>query len=246
MSRNLPLLALPLLLLTTLAAASCGSSRSQPASTPTLSAASATATEEDIDSTISQLVLDYINIKDMPIDHKVYYTDASGTDWVRFDARVTAAICRAGPQEGPTGAVSGVMNKAQGENWELVNLGAGDIQCGIPTNVQVGLGFQVCSASEEELNNAIKEFDLAHSAPTIKDTDEKICGKAYYTDTSGTNWVMYSMLPIPGLTGSTYGIVKKVLTGNWEGVNMGSAAVECGLPEDVQVGLGFKYCPPGT
>jgi len=235
--------------LMTALAAGCASSNTEGnalSGTPTHTAVFAppfATSEEDIDGVIRQLVFDYINIKDIPIDKKTHYTDSSGTDWVRFDVHVPEDAIRAGV---PPGAWEyGFLKKAPGENWELVNLGAGNIQCGAPPDVQTGLGFGICPASEEELNKAIEAFLLNGPARSRKATDVKIDSKAYYTDSSGTEWARFSILPIPHLTGATYGIMKRVPGGNWEGVNFGSAAVECGLREDVQTGLGFRYCAHG-
>ena len=253
MKKGLLLSILALILVSALAEGSCGSSEKQrdgqsSSNTPTQSPTSATASatsEEEIDGVIRQLFWDYEHIKDVTIDGKTKYVDSSGTDWIRFDAHMTDEICRAGPQPGPTGPVSGFMKKAPGENWALVNLGIGDIQCGVPADVQTGLGFSVCPASEEEINNAIKDFVLGHSAPAVKAPDVKISRKVYYTDPSGTNWAEFCILGIPNLTGPVYGFMKKVPGGDWEGVNFGSGGVECGLPADVQSGLGFAYCEHG-
>jgi len=245
MSRKLLLFALSLLL-AALAAASCGSDTSQPQSTPTLSAASPTATEEDIESNIRQMVWDYEYTRNVTVDRTIKYTDSSGAEWVRFDANITDHICIAGPQAGPTGQFSGIMTKAPDQDWELVNLGVGDIQCGVPTDVQTGLEFDACSASEEELDNAIEDWLLSGPAVGTKGSDLRIARKAYYTDSSGTDWVDFCLLSVPNKANSAYGIMRRVAGGKWQGVSVGSAAVECGLPEDVQVGLGFKYCPPGT
>lgn len=246
MERKLLLCLLAPALIVTLAGSSCGSFSKQEGEgadmgTPTQSAPSGTATvtlEDDIDSTVRGMIFDYIHFDDIVIERTVYYTDSSGTDWVRFDIHVPDALT-------PEAWEYGFMKKAPGDNWELVNLGAGDIQCGVPEDVQTGLGFGACPASEEELDRAIKAYLLSGPALTIEETDLRISGKAYYVDSSGTKWVRFSMLPIPHVTAATYGIMKKVAAGNWEGVGFGSAAVECGLPEDVQTGLGFPYCPHG-
>ena len=240
-------------LMTALAAGSCESSKQEgpmtsdpTAATPSIMPATASATdEEDIDGVIRQLFWDYERVKDVTIEGKTNYVDSSGTEWIRFDAHMGDEICRAGPQPGPAGAVSGLMKKVPGGNWELINLGVGDVQCGVPADVQTGLGFATCPASEEELNEAIENYLLTGPARSRKHTDVKIVRKAYYTDSSGTNWAEFCILGIPNLTGPTYGFMKKVAGGNWEGVNFGSGAVECGLPEDVQTGLGFAYCEHG-
>ncbi len=76
--------------------------------------------------------------------------------------------------------------------------------------------------------------------------DVTIGEKRYYNDPSGTTWVEFVASPIrKGTAEGGYGIIKKVPGGSWELVNYGTGAVECGLPEDVQVGLGFDYCPHG-
>lgn len=238
---------LVLALMMVLAASACASSNKQKESIPTPSAESATTTatyEEDIDGVIRQLVFDYGRIREVEIDKKTYYSDSSGTEWIRFDMNVTEDnIGRAGPQPGPTGPVSGFMKKAPGENWELVNLGTGNVQCGAPADVQTGLGFALCTASERELDEAIEAYLLNGPGRGRKDTDVKISRKAYFVDSSGTNWVMFAILPIPNLTSSTYGIMKKDPEGGWEGVSFGSGGAECGLTADVQSGLGFAYCP---
>lgn len=243
MNRNLPPLALPLLLLAAFAVSSCASSNNSPQSTPTLSAASATATEADIDGTIVQMVWDYLHIANLTIGRTIHYTDAAGTNWVRFDADTPDQIAPAGPQAGPTGAFSGIMNMAGGGKLDLFDLGLGDIQCGAPADVETGLGFDVCPASEAELDKAIRDYIYNGSAPAAQDV--KISRKAYYTDSSGTDWVEFKVLGIPHRSDPLYGFAKRVPGGNWEGVNRGTGAVECGLPEDVQIGLGFPYCPLG-
>lgn len=250
MKKSLLLSALALMLVTALAGASCSSSKKheEGATTPRQSTTSATATasyEEDIDGAINQLFWDYEHVKDVTIDRTIRYTDSLGTAWVTFNAHVTrGSICRAGPQPGATGPVSGLLKRALGETWELVNLGVGDIQCGVPADVQSGLGFGVCPASEDELNNAIERFVLSRS--NMKATDVKISRKAYYTDPSGTDWVEFCILGIRSMTTPSYGFMKKVPGTKWEGVSgAGTYQVECGLPEDVQSGLGFPYCPHG-
>ncbi|MGD0114839.1 MAG: hypothetical protein ABSC13_02395 [Dehalococcoidia bacterium] len=235
----LPMLAL---LLAALAAASCSSSNNSPQSTPTLSAPSATATEADIDSVITQLISDYIHIDDMPIDRTTQYTDASGTEWVRFDVHVPDDALREGVSAGAWQV--GLMKRAPGGNWELVDVGVGDIQCGVPSDVQAGLGFDICPPDEEQLNDAIIGWLSSGPAFGIQRANLRIDRKTYYTDAWGTQWVRFSMLPIPDLTSSTYGIMRRIPGGNWEGADFGSALVECSVPADVQVGLGFHKCNP--
>jgi len=251
MKRKLLLSMLPLVLMAALTGSSCESSKKQSESTPTQPAIPATASatyEGDIDGVIRQLFWDYVHVKDVGIDRKIYYADSSGTDWIRFDVDVTAEVFPAGPQPGGTGPVYGFMKKVPGENWRLVGLGTGDIQCGVPADVQTGLGFAVCSASEEELNNAIKDFVLenfvlGYLAPTAEDV--RISRKAYYTDSSGTDWVEFKVLPIRNLTDPAYGFMRRAPGGNWVGVGgPGTSGVECGLPVDVQAGLGFAVCQP--
>jgi hypothetical protein len=214
-------------------------------STPTESAAPTTVTEEDTEGAILQVVRDYEYTTNVTIDRTVMYRDSSGAEWVRFDANVTVHICVEGPQAGPTGPLSGIMTKPADQDWELVNLGVGDVQCGVPTDVQTALGFDVCSASEEELDRAIKDWLLSGPAVGMKERDLRVARKTHYTDSYGTEWVAFCLLSVPDTANSAYGIMKRIAGGNWQGVNVGSAAVECGLPEEAQTGLGFPYCPHG-
>jgi len=240
--KSLLLSMLAMWLMTGLATGSCESSKKQSESTPSQSAISATATaayEGDVDSVIRQLVFDYIGIKDMPIDREIDYTDGSGTEWIRFDVHV--------PEGVPAGSWSyGIIKKTPGENWELVNVGVGNIQCGLPTNVQTGLGFDLCPDSEEELDNVIKDFLLSGLGRPGGATNVKIARKSYYTDSTGTEWARFSILGIPDLTDPVYGNMKKVPGGTWEGVDFGSALVGCDLPEDVRGALDLYSCPPGS
>jgi hypothetical protein len=111
------------------------------------------------------------------------------------------------------------------------------------TPTQSAISATASATYEEEINRIIKDLVLSKDAPTIK--DERVDKKSYYTDSSGTNWIGFVVSPIPeGVTDPAYGIMKKIPGGNWELVNLGTGGVECGLPADVQSGLGFPvFCP---
>ena len=136
------------------------------------------------------------------------------------------------------------MKRLPDGNWELVNIGSGGLQCGLPADVQTGLGFSLMPGFRGKLNKGIETFVLSRSNMTAADV--KISRKANYTDSSGTNWAEFCILGIPNLTGPSYGFMKKGPGEDWLGVSgAGTYQVECGLPADVQAGLGFAYCPQG-
>ncbi len=252
MSRNLPLFALSLLLLAALAAAACGSSKGAPASTPTPSAASATAREEAAANAIARIMSDYLHFETITIDGRTYLTDGVvddersctdswGNDWAKFAVHFTPWHAPDQPVP-PTATDSGLVKREPGGNWELAAFGQGDIQCGIPPDAQTALGFDICPASEEELNNAIRSYTLARAGPNIKDVT--VDSKKYYTDSSGTDWVQFVLSPLPiGVTDDAYGFMKKVPGGDWQGVaGPGTAEVECSLPLEVQLALSYHSC----
>lgn len=240
--------------LVTALAAGCGASSNKEATalsgTPTQTAvfASPSATlEEDIDEIIQGLVLSRVapTIKDVNISGKHYYTDSSGTNWIAFDASF--------PTPAPIPPGYGIVKKAAGQNWELVaGIGATAVVCDLPSDVQAGLGFDVCepdafatasAASGEDVDEVIRDFVLSRSG--FKDV--RVEHKTYYTDSSGTIWLRFTVSPLPeGLTDPASGVMKKAPGGRWEGVAGPGTALEwrCDLPEDVQRGLGFSVCSP--
>ena len=186
-------------------------------------------------------------IKDVGVSSKYHYIDSSGTEWIEFEVLATPVSVRPG---------YGIVRKVSGGDWELVaGVGVANIACELPADVQSGLGFAVCqtdavatasAASGQDVDKAIRDYALGLSAPTIKDV--RIDKKTYYTDSSGTVWVAYHLYPLPEeVTDPAYGIMKRQPGGSWVGVaGPGTALIQCGLPEDVQTGLGLRYCPPET
>ncbi len=248
--KSLLLFLLALALVAALATGSCESSKKQNESTPTESvvpSATPATCQDDTDSVITQQLQDY-ECEAVTIDEKACYVGSSGTSWIKFDAHLAQALCPLGQRTGPIEPVTGILKMPPDEGWELDNLGVGDVQCGIPSEVQTGLGFEVCPASEERLDQAIKDWLISGPALGIQESKLKISREALYTDASGTDWAEFCLLPIPNVSSSTYGFMKKVAGANWQGVNFGSAFVECHLPANVQSGLGFPNpdCPPGS
>jgi len=206
-------------------------------------APTASETEQSIDGVIGQLFWDYMHFKDVRIDRKIYYTDSSASQWIRFDVHIIADVSPTEAQPDDTSAVYGFMKRAPSKDWELVNLGTGDIQCGLPVDVQTGLGFAACSASEEQLYKALKDLILVRTH--FKDADVKISSKAHYTDASRTDWVEFHLLPIPHLTDPAWGFMVKPPGGNWQVVaGPATGPLECGFPADVQKAFTSRTCSP--
>ena len=106
---------------------------------PDAFATASAASGEDVNEVIRDFVLSRSGFKDIRVEHKTYYTDSSGTIWLRFAVSPLP--------EGVTDPASGLMKKAPGGSWEGV-AGPGTAlswRCDLPEDVQRGLGFAVCS-----------------------------------------------------------------------------------------------------
>ena len=150
MKRKVLLSFLALVLATSLAEGSCGSSKKQGAgqsssNTPTQSATSAAVSatpEEDIDEIITSLVLSRIGptFKGLPVSSKNihlgskhYYTDSSGTSWIGVGVNVVF-------EDGSESAI-GILGKVLGGDWELLSLATGPVGQNLPDDVKKGLGI---------------------------------------------------------------------------------------------------------
>jgi hypothetical protein len=218
--------------------------------TPTQSAASATATAgyvADVDEAIKSLLRSRIygaqEVKDLRVTAKYFYIDPSGADWVLFGLS---------PQLSATSY--GIAKNPSDESWELVaGIGTNATECDLSPDVQQGLGITPCQPDAtatasadigQDVDKAIRNYCVRNGYPNI--TDVRIDSKNYYTDSSGTLWMRFSVFPLPeGVTDHAVGIMKRAPDGEWVGASPpGTALIQCGLPQDVQTGLGFAYCPP--
>jgi len=187
--------------------------------------------EEDIDKIITDFVMDLSgpNTQSVGIDSKSYYTDSSAGTWIKF----TASVIREVAAEGP---FSGIITKARGGEWQLINLEMGSMECDIPVDVQSGLGLTVCPTTYGQDIDA----EIRRLVPEPTDSDISIYYKHFYTDSSGTEWVRFQVLPMPkGIGDPRRGIMTRPAGGGWELLAFGSGGEECGLPADVQTGLGY-------
>ncbi|MGD0114838.1 MAG: hypothetical protein ABSC13_02390 [Dehalococcoidia bacterium] len=135
MNRNRLLFA-PLLLLAALIAASCGPSKNSAQSTPTPSAAPATADPyEGVDSVIKGFALHNAapTIKDVTITYRVDYTDSSGVNWVG------ATVCPVPKDD--VDCAFGIMKREPGGEWQLYSLGSGYASGTLPPDVRKGLNL---------------------------------------------------------------------------------------------------------
>ena len=105
---------------------------------PDAFATASAASGEDVNEVIRNFVLSRSGFKDVRVEHKTYYTDSSGTIWLRFAVSPLP--------EGVTDPASGLMKKAPGGSWEGV-AGPGTAlvwRCDLPEDVQTGLGLPYC------------------------------------------------------------------------------------------------------
>ena len=202
---------------------------------PTQSAVPATPSqtpEEDIDKIITDFVMDRSapNIKGVKIDSKSYYTDSSAGAWIKFTVSAVPRV---------VDPFSGIIRKVAGGEWQLINLEMGTMECDIPVEVQSGLGLAVCPTTYgEDINGVIRGLVPVRTGSGI--TDISIDNKHFYTDSFGTDWVRFRVLPMPkAIVDPIRGIMRRPSGGDWELVARGSTGVECGLPADVQTGLGY-------
>jgi len=189
--------------------------------------------EEDIDKIITDLVMERSapNIHSVKIDSKSYFTDSSDGTWIKFTVSAVP--------ESIGDACAGIVRKVPGGEWQLINLQMDTMECDIPVDVQSGLGLAVCPTTyAEDINGVIRTLVPASTGSGI--TDISIDHKRFYTDSSGTEWVRFQILPMPkGVGDLIKGIMRKRPGGDWELVARGSGGEECGLPADVQTGLGY-------
>lgn len=92
---------------------------------------------------------------------------------------------------------------------------------------------------EAVLDQTITENATGMAAPGI--TGVKVTDKLYYQDSSGTIWLKYTVTPIPvNAADPATGVMKKVVGGDWEGVDFGTAGLASSLPSDVVSALGIQ------
>jgi len=207
------------------------------------------------DPVVSMVTKDFVESYSSSIAEDVHagenarYTDSSGTVWVRFGA----LSYWYSSNELVTAPFSGIMKETFDGDWELVTIGTSGVGCGVPADVQLGLRFRVCptgqaatpwAKDEEEAEKAIKDHvPMGHGSGL---EDIRVDDKYYYTDSAGVLWLEYRISPIPnGATDPAYGFMARVPGGNWEPTGgPGTWDVQCDLPADVQIGLGFEMCHP--
>jgi len=97
-------------------------------------------------------------------------------------------------------------------------------------------------AYEEEISKIIKDLVLNDIGPDTHIEDVQVGGKTYYTDSSGTEWIGFTVFPIPeAATDPAFGVIKKPSGGNWELLFVGTGPVGDALPDDVKNGLGIDW-----
>jgi hypothetical protein len=203
------------------------------------------------DPVVSMVTRDFVEsyassiAEDVGTGESARYTDSSGTVWVRFGGLSHWYS----NNDLVTAPFSGIMKETSKGEWVLVTVGTSGVECGVPADVQIALGFLVCLPGPEgtawarddaEADKAIKDLTAGHLETRVDD-------KKYYTDSSGTLWLLYRISPVPnGLTDPARGVMKRAPGGSWQPVSgPGTALYWCGLPEDVQTALGIAYGPEG-
>ena len=113
-----------------------------PTQLPPSPAASATS-EEPIDSIITEFVLSTSVPGHVIVNRTTYYTDSSGTTWLRFGVLLVHDV----EGEGVTDPGYGIMKKVPGGDWVGVSgPGTFGVECDLPPDVQTGLGFAICTS----------------------------------------------------------------------------------------------------
>jgi hypothetical protein len=97
----------------------------------------------------------------------------------------------------------------------------------------------VPTAQEEEIREAINELlsGIGHD-PKL---DVEVGGNTYYVDSSGTEWVGFTVFPIPAsATDPAFGVAKRASGQSWILAFFGTGPIH-DIPDDVAKGLGIEY-----
>jgi len=94
----------------------------------------------------------------------------------------------------------------------------------------------VPTAQEEEIRKGIEELFLHTVGHSVE-----IGGNTYYVDSSGTEWVGFTVFPVPaGATDPTFGVVKRSPGQSWVLAFWGTGPIH-DIPDDVAKGLGIDW-----
>ena len=94
----------------------------------------------------------------------------------------------------------------------------------------------VPTAHQEEIREAIEELFLHTVGHSVE-----IGGNTYYVDSSGTEWVGFTVFPVPATaTDPTFGVAKRASGQSWELAFWGTGPIH-DIPDDVAKGLGIDW-----
>ena len=99
----------------------------------------------------------------------------------------------------------------------------------------------VPTAHQEEIREAIEGVARYAIGPNPK-FDVEVGGNTYYVDSSGTEWVGFTVFPVPAsATDPAIGVAKRASGEDWELATLGTGTIADALPDDVSKGLGLEY-----
>jgi len=99
----------------------------------------------------------------------------------------------------------------------------------------------VPTAQQEEIRKAIKDLALYAIGPDPT-FDVEVGGNTYYTDSSGTEWVGFTVFPVPvGEADPAFGVAKRASGEDWKLLGMATGPVGDVVPDDVKKGLGIDW-----
>lgn len=98
----------------------------------------------------------------------------------------------------------------------------------------------VPTAHQEEIKEAIEELARYAIGPNPK-FDLEVGGNTYYVDSSGTEWVGFTVFPVPAsATDPAFGVAKRASGQSWELAFWGTGPIH-DIPDDVAKGLGIDW-----
>jgi hypothetical protein len=95
---------------------------------------------------------------------------------------------------------------------------------------------------DEGTGEIIKGLVMKHIERSSRIQGVQVGGNVRYTDSSGTDWISFTVFPIPpASTDPAFGVIRGSAGGGWELAYLGTGSVGDALPQDVREGLGIAW-----